>query len=938
MVGENRASLGRWERALLPLSVGMLLWLPLLAKAEARRIGGPPARSLVPAWDARGLGPLPWQGVSCAAMTADGRYVAVGTMAPPGDPHVFLLGPGGELVGQYRAGERWIEAVAVGEQGAFVAACCATPAGTSGDRPVLKVFAKKELERVSTAASDALPQETMFHYGDHSNHLPQAFRAAADRLVIASSQRLLWLSPGLKESGQPIVDKNPSAGQVAGYGKMPPGALSAFATNGRGRAVVGLAVNGSERREDLKNLVVVEAGRAEPLWRRPVLDEVAVPPEAEAGVYGPGVPPHEDLPAWAPLAVAIDPSGRLVASADYAGQKRVFRGSPRDYAVRFPPSRPTISVYDAEGKLVRRFPPEKFAEPFWCDLAFTPDGKKLLAFAHNWTSRGLGGQGILPADDDARLLYALDIPTGNVEAIEFADALSGVAVAGDGKVVVGCWNRRVYLLDAKLQPIRGLEQGIEVGSASLVQASREGSRFLTAGTDGVVRMFDGQGRPLWQTDLNAAARPGNKPWTRNQRLRAIAEGEKGRPASGVWQRPGVRAHSDLGNQFIVEAPEGLLLIDPNAGLSIEHTWAAMEGSGLDPRKVKYVLLTHEHGDHAPGAYLWRILTGAQVVASPEMAYQLRRHMPEGSGYGFHPPQPVDVLVDKDQELTLAGLTLNVVRLPGHTYGSLGYLFERGGRRYAALGDLIMPGGRLGYWGSLDFSAADVLASLRKLQRLAPDVILGGHGIGPPEQFIARGIAAGEATGWGKMRPEKPDPLFGFAQRNYLIVGWLEPILAAACGDIDGDGPPDVAILTRQAEVNQVKIFLNHGGAFASRPDLVQEVPDLGGGPGVRLRLIPAAPGRPADLLAAGERQAALLLAREGKLACRVCVLADLPRGNEVLADGFERGGRRELLIGQRFIRGFSLAVPREDGLFRVVRKETELAPYFNGRDRCSALL
>ena len=46
---EEQAWSGRWARALLPLSVGVLLGLPLLAKAEARRIGGPPGRSLVPA-------------------------------------------------------------------------------------------------------------------------------------------------------------------------------------------------------------------------------------------------------------------------------------------------------------------------------------------------------------------------------------------------------------------------------------------------------------------------------------------------------------------------------------------------------------------------------------------------------------------------------------------------------------------------------------------------------------------------------------------------------------------------------------------------------------------------------------------------------------------------------------------------------------------------
>jgi hypothetical protein len=38
-------------------------------------------------------------------------------------------------------------------------------------------------------------------------------------------------------------------------------------------------------------------------------------------------------------------------------------------------------------------------------------------------------------------------------------------------------------------------------------------------------------------------------------------------------------------------------------------------------------------------------------------------------------------------------------------------FEKGGRSFLAFGDLIMPRGVLGYSGSINFSAADVLQSL-----------------------------------------------------------------------------------------------------------------------------------------------------------------------------------------------------------------------------------
>ena len=41
------------------------------------------------------------------------------------------------------------------------------------------------------------------------------------------------------------------------------------------------------------------------------------------------------------------------------------------------------------------------------------------------------------------------------------------------------------------------------------------------------------------------------------------------------------------------------------------------------------------------------------------------------------------------------------------------------------------------------------------------MVLGGHGSGDPDDFIAAGIEAGEATGWSRMTPPKPDPLYRF---------------------------------------------------------------------------------------------------------------------------------------------------------------------------------
>src|SRR5262249_12096303 len=112
--------------------------------------------------------------------------------------------------------------------------------------------------------------------------------------------------------------------------------------------------------------------------------------------------------------------------------------------------------------------------------------------------------------------------------------------------------------------------------------------------------------------------------------------------------------------------------------------------------------------------------------------------------------------------------------------------------------------------------------------------------------------------WGLVRPERPDPYFRVAQRNVVVAAWNLGATSAAFGDVDGDGRPDVVIVTRSGEGSLVKVFLNKGGRFADKPDHDVPLPGLA-------RPSNVADAHQARVLDDGTRKQAVIAGRFGGL-------------------------------------------------------------------------
>lgn len=179
------------------------------------------------------------------------------------------------------------------------------------------------------------------------------------------------------------------------------------------------------------------------------------------------------------------------------------------------------------------------------------------------------------------------------------------------------------------------------------------------------------------------------------------------------------------NCYVVRARPGApeaAVVDPGASASELRLELAHIGA-----RCAAILVTHCHWDHLGGVADLAEATGAPVYMAAEEKHVLERPL------DFYANAPVavrayaaDVELEGDESIEVAGITFQVVRVPGHSPAHLAYyadgcLFSGDVLFAGSVGRTDLPGGD---WQTL-------VDSIRRLLELYPPetVVYSGHG--PP---------------------------------------------------------------------------------------------------------------------------------------------------------------------------------------------------------------
>ncbi len=250
------------------------------------------------------------------------------------------------------------------------------------------------------------------------------------------------------------------------------------------------------------------------------------------------------------------------------------------------------------------------------------------------------------------------------------------------------------------------------------------------------------------------------------------------PNPGMMTGPGT-------NSYLVGGRE-LAVVDPGPADPghLEALLAHAENAGAP---IRWILVTHTHLDHAPGAADLAARTGAEVLGFAERE-------------GFHPTR---CMGDGDR-LVAPGIALRAVHTPGHASDHLCWLVEEGSVLLS--GDHLMHGSTV-VIRPPDGDMATYLGSLERLLGLDPPLVAvaPGHGrvIGDPAAAVAGVVAH-------RLARER-------LVAHTLAAGGprtLDELLPVVYADVGADRSP-VARLSLWAHLRKL---VAEGRAAADRPD------------------------------------------------------------------------------------------------------------------------
>ncbi len=150
------------------------------------------------------------------------------------------------------------------------------------------------------------------------------------------------------------------------------------------------------------------------------------------------------------------------------------------------------------------------------------------------------------------------------------------------------------------------------------------------------------------------------------------------PSRDTWYAPPAKVFDNLyfvggkiQSSWALTTKEGIILIDTIYPYNSEElVIGGMKKLGLDPKNIKYVLISHAHADHIGGAEMLQTRYKARIVMGGPDWDWVEKYP---NRYKTMAPKR-DIVATDGMKITLGGTTVTIWLTPGHTPGTMSYTF------------------------------------------------------------------------------------------------------------------------------------------------------------------------------------------------------------------------------------------------------------------------
>ena len=165
------------------------------------------------------------------------------------------------------------------------------------------------------------------------------------------------------------------------------------------------------------------------------------------------------------------------------------------------------------------------------------------------------------------------------------------------------------------------------------------------------------------------------------------------------------------NAFIFKGKSSYLMVD--AGFSKSSVLLELKKLGIAPEKITTILLTHADSDHTGAIGLF---TQPKIYMHKEEEQMINGQTAKVEPFKMHWSYGPYILLNSNDTLTIDGLKIKVLHVPGHTPGSVCYVI---GNDYLVTGDnlIVKEGKATPFLDKFNMNSAQQVESLKGLPDL-----------------------------------------------------------------------------------------------------------------------------------------------------------------------------------------------------------------------------